>query len=527
MIPFGIKCFVLVQLLASSGGQRRRFSNNRSRLDLLKKIVQTTNEDGQEDSNNILERIGERRPTSILDRVRNRPKSSHLDPFKSKTPRRPFSSTITRGSQRNGLSDNECEELKNENDILKQLVDSVNRKKAEEAKVEISNIAIIQDQLSKVTQPNPLSILSEALKLSLGLSPTPPLPKAIPGVHDRGIRRVLAIPEPSTIFQTTSYETHLTSHVTKDISLRFQGKWKTTHVLDTIIETSTITEVLTTVITATAPSPLPQQLNTLDQNERKQKQRERPRSNGRFRPSTPKRSQQVNIKEFKPYRSQLSRPTSRSQNLDSFQTLKTYLKAIKQKQAVRPIESPSLFRPRKYSVDKSEDMQVIQKESSTDSRRADLFSQKDLLKEKIKNNNRQFEKITEAPRTTPLPPPEPQPLPPPQKSQASSTNTASQAKVAESTSIVTVFLSGKVPGVYSTSLKTVTLTSESPEATREKRHAEGIIRPTTTLRLNQDATESNNYWDLVIESSFEEAEKLECREHTVTVTVVETVGCHI
>ena len=146
--------------------------------------------------------------------------------------------------------------------------------------------------------------------------------------------------------------------------------------------------MLTTVITATAPSPLPQQLNTLDQNERKQKQRERPRSNGRFRPSTPKRSQQVNIKEFKPYRSQLSQPTSRSQNLDSFQTLKTYLKAIKQKQAVRPIESPSLHRLRKYSVDKSEDIEVIQKESTTDSRRADLFAQKDLLKDKILNNNR-------------------------------------------------------------------------------------------------------------------------------------------
>jgi hypothetical protein len=283
--------------------------------------------------------------------------------------------------------------------------------------------------------------------------------------------------------------------------------------------------VLTTVITATAPSPLPQQLNTVDNNERKQ--RERPRSNGRFRPSTPKRSQQVKIKEFKPYRSQLSRPTSRSQNLDSFQTLKTYLENIKQKQAVRHIESPSLHRPRKYSVDKSEDIQVIQKESSTDSRRADLFGQKDLLKEKILNNNRQFEKITEAPSTTPHPPPDPQPLPPPQESKASSTNTASQAKVAESTSIVTVFLSGKVPGVYSTSLKTVTLTSESPVATREKRHAENVIRPTKTLRLNQDATESNSYWDFVIEGSFEEAEQPECSEHTVTVTVVETVGCLI
>ena len=107
-----------------------------------------------------------------------------------------------------------------------------------------------------------------------------------------------------------------------------------------------------------------------------------------------------------------------------------------------------------------------------------------------------------------MPPQEPQPLQSTQKSQATSKSTASQAKVAESTSIVTVYLSGKVPGVYSTSLKTVTLESESPIATREKRHAEGIIRPTKTLRLHQDATESSSYWDLVIESSFKKLSNL-------------------
>ena len=136
---------MLALLVASSGGQLRRFSNNRSRLDLLKKIVQTTQEDNQEESNNILERIGDRRNTNILDRVRSRPKQNNFGgPLKSKNLRRPFSPSITRGSKRNSLSDNECEDLKNENDILKQLVESVNKKKAAEAKVEINNVALFQ-----------------------------------------------------------------------------------------------------------------------------------------------------------------------------------------------------------------------------------------------------------------------------------------------------------------------------------------------------------------------------------------------
>jgi len=534
---------VVALLLASSSGRRRRFGNNRSssRLDLLKEIVQSTNGDSNSDSNNILGRIGNRRPTSILDRVRNRPNVSPLEPKKSSNNRRPFSPKITQGNLRNSLSDNECEELKNENDILKQLVESVNRKRAEEAKAEINNRAINQAQLSQVNQPNPLSILSEALKLSLGLAPTPSLPLAIPGVHDRGIRRVNTLPETSTVLQTTSYETHLTSQVTKDISLRFQGKWKTTKVVDTIIETSTITEVLTTLITATKPAAVLKQINTVDHNDRHQKQRERPRSNNRFRPNLPKRSQQVNIKPFKPQRPQikpfkperpqLNRPTSRSQSLDSFESLKSYLKSIKQKHAVGPTESPSLLRPRKYTVDRSEDTPV--------SRRAGLFGSTDLLKEQILNPVRKLVETNNPPTTTPSPPPEPQPLPPPnpqelpppkpqpvpppEQPQATSEATASNDQVVAITSISTIFISGKVPGVYTTSLKTIIVKSASP---REKRHAEGLIRPTKTITLDRDATE-HHHWDLMIESSFEEAAKPECGQHTVTVTVVETVGCQV
>ena len=123
--------------------------------------------------------------------------------------------------------------------------------------------------------------------------------------------------------------------------------------------------------------------------------------------------------------------------------------------------------------------------------------------------------------TTPLSQPEPV------QSPTTSTNTASKETAAVSTSVVTLFISGSIPGEYTTSLKTITVDSTGTEVTREKRQAEGLIRPTKTIRLDQDATDSDSYWDLVIEGSFEAPESSECRDHTVTVTVVETVGCHI
>jgi len=507
MIPFSKKWFVIILLLATSGGQRRRFSNNKSRLDLLKKIVQTT----EEDNNDILGRIGERRPTSILDRVRNRSSRPTFDALKRTNNRSPFSPQITSGKLRNSLSENECENLKNENDILKQLVESVNKQRAEEAKAAITQ----QEQLAQVSQPNPLSVLSEALKISLGLAPTPPLPQAVPGVHDRGIRRVDNKPETSTVLKTTSYETHLTSELTKDISLLFQGKWKTTQIVESVIETSTVTEILTSIITATPSATTPKQLNTLDQNHREEKERQR--SSGRFRPSLPRRPTQVKIKPFQPQRPKFGRPKSQTQNLESFQTLKSYLKNIKQKQTPGPAKLPSLHRPRKYSVDKSEEQPV--------SRRAGLFGSKNLLKDKINNSKNKFKEITEPPTTVPPPPPppppEPKPLPPPQQSDSKNEATATKDHAVESTSIVTVYLSGKVPGVYSTSLKTVIV-----EASRAKRSADLVIQPTKTIPLEEESLD-HSYWNLVLDSSFEENNAPACSQHTVTVTVIETVGCQL
>jgi len=282
-----------------------------------------------------------------------------------------------------------------------------------------------------------------------------------------------------------------------------------------------VTEVLTKVITATTPAPLPRQLHTVDHNQREQKRKERPRSNGRFRPNKLHQSPQVKIKEFrKPQRPNSTRPPSRQQSLDSFQSLKNYLRNIKQNQSVRQKESSSLSRarPHKNFTDKSNDQQetvVNHRVDSEDDGRAGLFGPKNLLKDKITHEISKSKDTTVTSATTSLPPEHPV------------QNADVKESAAVSTSVVTLFISGSVPGEYTTSLKTVTVDSAG-SITRERRQAESQIRPTKTVRLDQDAmTESDSYSNFNLESSFEPVEpEAECGAYTVTVTVVETVGCY-
>ena len=74
----------------------------------------------------------------------------------------------------------------------------------------------------------------------LGLAPVSKngLNPFLPGINDRGIRRVVTQAEPvtSTLLITTSYESLVTSSVTRDISILFQGRYSTTHVLDSVIQ---------------------------------------------------------------------------------------------------------------------------------------------------------------------------------------------------------------------------------------------------------------------------------------------------
>ena len=162
---------------------------------------------------------GDRR-TSILDRARFRPKSL----------RKPFErASSPRLSPSRVRSDCDCEDLRTENDLLKQLVEKLSKQ------VEASE--------QRLQQSSPLSLISEALKTRLGLTPISKngLNPFLPGTNERGIRRVVgqagqAEPVTSTILITTSYQSLVTSSVTRDISILFQGRYSTTHVLDSVIQ---------------------------------------------------------------------------------------------------------------------------------------------------------------------------------------------------------------------------------------------------------------------------------------------------
>ena len=196
-------------------GQFRQFqrpSNNNH--DLLKQIVKST----PDDVARLADRLGDRR-TSILDRARFRPKSLRK-PFERPVPSARLSPSRTRSC--------DCEDVRAENDLLKQLVDKLTKQ------VEASE--------QRVQQSSPLSLISEALKSRLGLAPVSKngLNPFLPGSNDidRGIRRVVSQAEPvtSTILITTSYQSLVTSSVTRDISILFQGRYSTTHVLDSVIQ---------------------------------------------------------------------------------------------------------------------------------------------------------------------------------------------------------------------------------------------------------------------------------------------------
>ena len=114
-------------------GQFRGFSSSRSgsNHDLLKQIVDTTPEEEEEQQ---FSRFGGRR-TSILDRARNRPS---IGSFPRTRPR--FKPSIPRFGA-NSLNvvtaeeEDQCQDLRSENELLKQLVDKLTKQQqAVEAK---------------------------------------------------------------------------------------------------------------------------------------------------------------------------------------------------------------------------------------------------------------------------------------------------------------------------------------------------------------------------------------------------------
>lgn len=96
-------------------------------------------------------------------------------------------------------------------------------------------------------------------------------------------------------------------------------------------------------------------------------------------------------------------------------------------------------------------------------------------------------------------------------------------------SVITVYLSGSVPGVFSTSLSTIVypgfrdeVTEDTEVIDRKKRHVEAIIQPSRTVHL--DTTEIREDHEDIIESGLNDILHDSCGDKRVTVTVTSTVS---
>ena len=489
-------CLLLSWLCLLVNGQFRQFQRpTNTNHDLLKQIVKSTPDD--------LERLGDRYPgdrrTSILDRARFRPKSL----------RRPFERKLSPRLSPTRAQSSDCEELRAENELLKQLVDKLTKQ------LEASEVRA--QQASPVTSLSPLSLISEALKTRLGLAQVSNngLTPFLPGINERGIRRVVSQGEPvtSTLLITTSYESLVTSSVTRDISILFQGRYSTTHVLDSVIEvnrkiglsrkiichfqlqTSTITDTITSLVEITPTVAHPAlQANTITSNLLNKLQRE---------------NIQEKDRNFSAVRL-ITTTTEKPEGLDSFETLKGYLSRIKNKTR-KPLRAPfkrPALRQNQVTTEESaikEDNRhegEKEEEEVQNNYRANLFGRRNLLKQKISSSIYMTEEASIEPTVTQVTPSEEVIIEPSVTESSLVVNVASNVRVEGEgeggdlrTSVVTVFLSGKVPGVFSTSLKTVILTGEE-EAGRARREAAEIL-PTRRLDIPHM---TDDYWHL-IESS--------------------------
>ena len=153
-------CLSLATLQISEA-QFRGFSNPRSNPnhDLLKQIVDHTPE---EEAENRLTRFGGQR-SSILDRARSRPNT--FTPLSQRSRPR-FTPSVPRfGSGANNLNlvtskkEDTCEDLRGENELLKQLVESLKRQQqASDAREKLLQVEInyCHSHTNRTTQMSPL-----------------------------------------------------------------------------------------------------------------------------------------------------------------------------------------------------------------------------------------------------------------------------------------------------------------------------------------------------------------------------------
>jgi len=414
---------------------------------------------------------------SLLERARSRPRRPFLPtkptraPFTPRRPsprqsgprvsnRRPPPATATNKLE-NRLRGGECDALRTENDLLKQLISSVTSQKPSDL--------LLQKQEQKLSPLRALHQLQGKLQ-GRALSPLSPLdvlePRALqPSIEEEVIEK--------TVTKTSVFPSLITSQTTREISLRFQNKWKTTQVVEAVIVTSTITELVESVVrltptrslaslaTATLRLPLPRQVQPT--------------------------------------------PASREGSpLSSFQALQRYLLQLREKG--KPEER--LVEPRK------------QEEVAKTTERP--------TQGPIRPHQTHFSPtrphLKLPPKSLPLPPPKNLIKTPDEETEEVLKSSATTAPTATE-SVVTIFLSGSVPGVYSTVLSTITATT-SPTPVRRRREAKVVsgghlgIAPTPAQHL--DATPATLVDHLSILPSPVE---WQCKAAPVTVTVTELHAC--
>jgi len=413
---------------------------------------------------------------SLLDRARSRPRRPFLPtkptraPF---TPRRPsprksaprVSSrrppAIAAKNPENSLRGGECDALRTENDLLKQLISSVTSQKPSDL--------LLQKQEQRLS---PLRALHQLQGQLQGRALPPPSP--LDALEPRGLQPSIEqeVVE-TTVTKTSVYPSLVTSQTTREISLRFQNKWKTTQVVEAVIVTSTITKLVESVVsltptrslgslaTATLRLPLPRQ---------------------QLQPTPP---------------TQLRSGSREGSPLSSFQALQRYLLQLREKgkpeervgeqqrkEVARTTERPTQgpIRPHQTHFSPTRPHLKLPPKS--------LPAPKKLMRTPDKEREEVFESI------------------------ATTTATATE-------SVVTIFVSGSVPGVYSTILSTITT---SPTPVRRRREAEVVsgghlgIAPTPAQHL--EATPVTLLDHLRILPTPVE---WQCKASPVTVTVTELV----
>jgi len=477
-----------------------------SKIDLLKQIIVQNSGKGnrlKEQERSIFNRVSSSKANSLPQNFRPTPQGR--------------TNSLSIGN-RNRVN-NDCEALKVENKLLKQLLSNAHLKgKQTDQFIRGANnldLNTLQPLLhhqgqSSSTRPLPLSaiaLLTKALKNSA--KPTSPKNR-----EERGAVEL------STIIETKSYETYIIAEETKDISLKFNGKWKTTPVIQTITKTSTITEILSTVITITpTPTVKRQEETIININPKFHHRRENNNiEDNRFSNNFDSHENRFTSPLIRPFRRKSNenvyKPTTtaaprRHVASDSLKALQAYLQRIKEHRDTKSMTVPTDLEKLKAQKHQEENSNVLSRSDDSTNNEDSTVVTTDVqmnVKGVTSAPDPGSEDINNEPETL-----------------VSSKADQNSITAENSVSIITIFLSGSVPGVYSTSLSTVTLSDST--GTRSKREAlqiisnsvqtpEDNIRPTRSLKKETSA-----------HIELEQTEKDYCNVKTVTITVLNTQTC--